>query len=168
MNENQPDNTHINQPIPQDQTNAKQPQEAVGQRKKNKPIHRMTKYELTRLRQKLWRENRETMEKIRNHATLCAKTKADLKDVAFRRYIIENIPLKATREQIVEIVEGHNVFVRKFKRPSASSRHRAIRPAGVDVRLCFNSFIVRAKRRGYLTFDLNEFVWVNTLLPKPE
>lgn len=145
-----------------DQTNAKQPQEAVRQ-KKGKPIRLMTKYELTRLRQKLWREHPEKMENIRKHATLCAKRTFDLKDENFRNFIIQNIPAKATREQIIEIVEGQTGFLRTFKNPE-SRKHKDARANGKEVKLTFNSFIVRAKRRGYLTFEVNEFVWMNNLV----
>ena len=129
-------------------------------KKKGKPVSKLTRYELSRLRQKLWRDKPEVMEKIRTYAVQVAQAKFRNEDEEFRLYVATNIPEQATMEQIRTIVEAGNALNRTFKRPSRSRLQEA-RQRG-EVRLSFNSFVTRCRRKGYLRFDLESFLWFNT------
>ena len=131
---------------------------SLPQKKKGKPITRLTRYELTRLRQKLWREKRDVMEKIRTYAVQVAKKKFDDEDKEFRQYVASTIPEKASMDEIRAIVEAGNFLNRTFKNPSKS---RKMQMRNGMNRLTFGSFIARCRRRGYLVFELESFTWTN-------
>jgi len=86
-------------------------------KKKGKPVSKLTRYELSRLRQKLWRDKPEVMEKIRTYAVQVAQAKFRNEDEEFRLYVATNIPEQATMEQIRTIVKAVNALKRTFTRP---------------------------------------------------
>ena len=73
----------------------------------------MRKLSLTRLRQKAWREQPETMERIRQQATEKAKAVKERKDMALRE-VIATWPAKMTSDELRQIVEDNLDYSGKY------------------------------------------------------